>query len=362
MSFSEIVGHERVLQLLSRAIARGSLPPSLILAGPEGVGKRRVAIAVAKAFNCTIPVGERANQDGIMGQPIGEAASVTPANGDRVIPFDACGRCPACRRIEQGTHPDVLMIEPEESGSIKIGQVRQAIEQTAYRPFEGRRRVVIFEQADLIVAQGQTAMLKTLEEPPSGSVFLLVTSRPDSLLPTVQSRCPRVRFGTLSARQVTQALVKQGFSEPEASAVAPLSQGSVGRAAGINSTEVARARAAAQLVLEKLATASDPRARLAGAKELMGGEGASRVGQERRRLGMHLLALSSLLRELAVLATRAPEWSLVNPDLATELKELSGAYDSRRVTRAFGVVNRAMAALRGNVSPKLVADWTALNV
>ncbi len=88
-------------------------------------------------------------------------------------------------------------IEPGETGSIKVDQVREAIDRTAYRPFEGRRRVVIVDDADAMQLEAQNALLKTLEEPPSASMFVLVTSRPDVLLPTVRSRCQRLRFGRL---------------------------------------------------------------------------------------------------------------------------------------------------------------------
>ena len=94
-------------------------------------------------------------------------------------------------------HPDVLVVEPGDSGSIKIEQVRDVVDRARYRPFEGRRRVVIIDEADALVAAAQNALLKTLEEPPPSSVFILVTARPDVLLPTVRSRCPQLRFRPL---------------------------------------------------------------------------------------------------------------------------------------------------------------------
>src|SRR5438045_3980135 len=114
MPFRSIAGHRRIVDLLSRSIAGGSLPPSLIFSGPEGVGKRLAAVAVAQTLNCPSPV--------------------VGAGADR----DACGQCPACNRIARGVHPDVLTILPGDNGSIKIEQVREALERTIYRPFEGR--------------------------------------------------------------------------------------------------------------------------------------------------------------------------------------------------------------------------------
>ena len=209
MPFRALVGHRRLLGLLSRSIAGASLPPSLIFSGPEGVGKRAAALAVAQALNCPSPVAE--SESGLV--------------------LDACGSCPACGRIARGTHPDVQTIAPGESGSIKIEQVREAIAGAAYRPFEGRRRVFLVEEADALVPAAQNALLKTLEEPRPGSVFILIAAKADTLLATVRSRCSRLRFGPLTAGEVASVLVRdRGYGEREARAVAALADGSVSRA------------------------------------------------------------------------------------------------------------------------------------
>src|SRR6266511_886981 len=193
MPFRAITGHRPLLELLARATARGTLPPSLIFAGPEGVGKRLTATALAQALNCEHPIeyGRQKTEDGKQ-----EAGN------------DACGECAACKRIARGVHADVLTIEPGETGSIKLDQVREAIDRSAYRPFEGRRRLVVIDEADALLPEAQNALLKTLEEPPSGSVFVLITSRPDVLLPTVRSRCQRLRFGSLTAAEVADVLIR----------------------------------------------------------------------------------------------------------------------------------------------------------
>src|SRR5450631_1493422 len=196
MPFRDVVGHRRLVGLLARSIQRQSLPPSLIFAGPAGIGKRLTATAVAQTLNCLTP-------------------NTTTDAG-----IDACGVCSSCARIARGVHPDVLVIEPGDNGSIKIEQIRDAVERTGYRPFEGRRRVVIVDDADALVVPAQNALLKTLEEPPSSSMFILVSSRPDVLLPTVRSRCLHLTFRPLAAPEIAKALMARGHSEPEARAVA----------------------------------------------------------------------------------------------------------------------------------------------
>jgi hypothetical protein len=111
--------------------------------------------------------------------------------------IDACGECASCRRIARGVHQDVLIVEPGDSGSIKIEQVRDVIDRAGYRPFEGRRRAVIIDEADAMVPAAQNALLKTLEEPPSASVLILVSSMPDASAP---DRAARVADSCASVR------------------------------------------------------------------------------------------------------------------------------------------------------------------
>ena len=153
--------------------------------------------------------------------------------------------------------------------------MRDVIDRAAYRPFEGRRRVVIIDEADALVPPAQNALLKTLEEPPSASVFMLVTSRPDALLPTVRSRCPRLRFRPLDADDVAAVLMQRGRSEAEARAMAATADGSVGRALEASAGDLVDARDVAVRVLAQAAASDDPRRRI--------GEREGSAGEDRRR-------------------------------------------------------------------------------
>ncbi len=326
MPFSSVTGHRPVVELLRRAVARQTLPQSLVFAGPEGVGKRLTATALAQALNC------HSQADG-----------------------DGCGTCSSCTRIARGVHADILVIEPGDTGVIKVDQVREAIDRAAYRPFEGRRRLVIVEQADALQPEAQNALLKTLEEPPPASVFVLVTSRPDVLLPTVRSRCQRLRFGPLSAQDVAGVLTRDhGFSAVDAQAAAAASDGSVGRALDDGGEDAAEARDAAVRLLGA-ASSSDPRRRLDGAKAFVG-------GGDRDDLSRRLLAMSSLLRDLGLLAVRAGDEAIANADLVPQLRALQRTFDADRAIDAFATVDRALEAIDRNASPKIVADWVALHL
>jgi DNA polymerase III subunit delta' len=299
-------GHRRLAGLLARSAGGGGLPPSLIFSGPAGSGAREMAVALAQALNCLRPVAF-----------------------DEAEARDACGTCAACTRIARGMHPDVLVVVPGDTGSIRIDQVRDVIDRSGFRPFEGRRRVVIVDEADMMAPPAQSALLKTLEEPPPSSVFVLVTSRPDMLLPTVQSRCPRLRFQTAGHEPV----------DPDA-------------------------REVAQQVLDRAAATDDPPARIDGARDLLANTGSGGRG-DREQLASHLQAMASLLRDVEVIATRAkaPQaGGLANPDARPALDRLAKSFGGDRGIRAFAAVDRALAALSGNAGVKIVADWLVLQL
>ena len=337
MTFRAIAGHRRLVSLLSRACARDTLPPSLLLAGPAGVGKRRTALAIATTLNCLQPQA--------------------PPGLER----DACGECASCRRIARGVHPDVITLEPGDTGTIKIEQVRDVIDRAGYRPFEGRRRVVIVDEADALVHAAQSALLKTLEEPPSASVFLLVSSMPDSLLETVRSRCPRLRFGPLSPADVADVLMREhGYGETDARAAAADADGSVGRALAAESADVTGARETARRLLEHAARTPEPARRIDAARDLTGKKGTS--AGERDQLAACLRSLASLVRDLGILAANADTRMIANADLQPELERLGRAFDRDRADRAYLAIDRALAALERNASPKVVADWLVLQM
>jgi DNA polymerase-3 subunit delta' len=299
MPFRDIA-QRRLASLLAKSVARDALPPSLIFAGPEGSHVRQAAVAVAQAINCLSPVVK---------------------DGER----DACGSCAVCARIVRGVHPDVLVVEPDpEKGRVNIEQIRDVIDRAGFRPFEARRRVVVIDQADTMQGAAQSALLKTLEEPPSASMLILVTSRPDMLLATVRSRCPLLRFVSDRREEI----------DPDAREIAG---------------EVLRD-----------ASAGDATGKLEAAKLLLPRSGAGKV--ERDHVARHLHAMASLLRDVEVLATRADAGVLANADIRPELDRLTKTFGGDRGIRAYAAVDQALSALDDNHNAKIVADWLVLQL
>ena len=353
MPFRNIVGHRILLPVFVRAVANDSLPPSLIFSGIDGVGKRTIAMTAAQAMNCTL----------VSGASWKLPAEVSVSESSVAQEFDACGKCQACRRIADGVYPDVHLVSPDEGDVIRVDQIRAVIEQVGFRPFEGRRRIVVIDSADKMVSQAQNALLKTLEEPPPSCQIFLVTSRPDMLLDTVRSRCPQLRFGPLSVEAICDLLTAvSGFDEHTARAAAVSAGGSLSRAQQTEAKDFVAAREAAVELLETVAKAPDSRARLMSSKVLLARTSSRRtVSVERSELSNRLGALASLIRDMEVLASRASE-PLANADLEKGLRRLAGDFSRGRGIRAFSLVDRAMEAVASNASPKVVADWLACNL
>jgi DNA polymerase-3 subunit delta' len=329
-ALSSILGHHQLIDLLRTAVGRGTVPQSLLFAGPEGVGKRAVAVALAQAVNCRTPE-----------------------------PTDACGVCPVCLRIARNQHTDVTIIEKGEEASIRIKRLRERVlDVIGYRPFEARRRVFIIDPADEMTWEAQDALLKTLEEPPPSAILILVTAYPDTLLPTIQSRCRRLRFAPLSDQDVARVLVERcGIDAARARLLAAGAGGSVSRALAEEVGDVAEDREAA-LALLQVSVRGDVLPRLKAAAALAQ-HGSKR--RDREALGDRLSLVASLCRDAAAIEAGAAD-VVANADLAAALAELGRAFGVERLTEAFATLGRAQQALERNASPKLVADWVGVRI
>ncbi len=192
MPFSDIIGHERAIANLKASIANDRVAHAYLFFGEPAIGKRLVAFRFAQAINCETAYGP--------GGP------------------EACGACRSCRQIESRTHPDFDVMEPDEERStpqIKIERIRELEQQIIYRPLVGRRKIYLIDQADRMTLAAANALLKTLEEPPTQSLFVLVSDRPTAIPATVRSRCQAVRFTPPARTQVEAALVLRREIAPD---------------------------------------------------------------------------------------------------------------------------------------------------
>lgn len=348
MALDSVVGHERVREILARAIAADRLPPALLLAGPEGVGKKTLALAAARAFLC-----ER-----------------------RAAP--GCGECRACRRIDRSLgqlagwrtaaegrpkepvlmnhrlHPDLLLVEAGRTGEtgdslkreIKADQVGQLVEETSGSPFEARGRVFVLDGAHLMNATAANRLLKSLEEPPPTTHFLLVTSAPQALLPTIRSRCQMLRLGPLPAAHVEAYLAgPAGLAPDEARLRAGLTGGSIGAALALDVEAWRQLRDDALSILEQPGDAFERQ---------QAADRWAELGPDDLRL--QLVAVRGLLRDVAALAAGAPAGSALNADVADRLAALARSPLGSEAGSLAERTAETLWALEGYASRTLVLD------
>ena len=316
MAFDSVVGHDRARALLARALRDRRLPPALLLCGPEGVGKRTLAIAAARALLCEAGAEE------------------------------SCGSCAACDRIERGLHPDVIALAPDDKGSIKIEPVRDLAREIGARPFEGRARAFVVDDAHAMTEQAMNALLKSLEEPAATSHVFLVTGSPQALLPTIRSRCQVLRFGPIPHAVLERHLVERhGVDPADARLRAALSGGSLG---GALAFETEGFRATRNLLLAGLV-------RLPGVGPLERMDFAQRLADTEDGM-LVVVALRSILRDVAAARAGAPPESLLNRDAAEAIATLAAGPLAGRAIALGDFTEETRTALRVNANRLLSMD------
>jgi DNA polymerase-3 subunit delta' len=201
MSFEQILGHDRPVRVVRRALATGRVPHAYLFWGPDGVGKERVAAELGAALLC-LDTGALSRGE-------------------------ACGACGACRKVAAGSHPDLHLLAPR-GASLPISEVRGLQESLSYQAFERGRKVAIIRDAYRLTREAANALLKTLEEPPAGTHIVLLAHHRNQLLPTLVSRCQSLRFDPIPEDAVRRLLEAGGMGEAAAETLARAAGGCPG--------------------------------------------------------------------------------------------------------------------------------------
>src|SRR4030095_3178485 len=239
--FERIAGNERVKQVLKRMVDAGRLPGALLFVGEEGIGKKLFALELAKALNCRTPTAA------------GPCLTCSACVRTSKINFPESSDPDDWEPIIWTDHPDVgMVVAPKRV--LKVTQMRQIEREANFRPFEGKARFFLIDEADKLNDSSANALLKVLEEPPPTSHIILITSRPAMLLDTIRSRCQMIRFSPLTPAEIEQYLVQQKIADPAAAALrARVAAGSIGRALSSDLEAFIEQRTAMLSVLKALA-------------------------------------------------------------------------------------------------------------
>ena len=329
MPFTSIRGQDRALSLLRLAWREGRLSQAYCFFGPAGVGKRTAALALAQAVNCL----------------------AVPETGIAVEASDACGACSACRKIAAGVHPDVSVVGPAEKSVISIDQIREVTQRAALYPYEGKTKVFILDPAERMQEPAANALLKTLEEPVAGTLFILVSAGPSALLPTIVSRCQMVRFDPLGEGSLREIMARSGRTAEEARTAAALAGGSAERALGL---DVEAARAERDRVIRAAWDA------LGSVSALL--ECAEQLARDREGLEAALEILMGFTRDLAVARLGGAAAPLIHADCRADVERLAADTPMPAILAVYGVQADAQRALTRNANPRFAAERMLLGM
>ena len=335
--FDQLTGNSRVKAVLKRMLANGRLPGAMLFTGEEGVGKKLFALEVARALNCRTPKDH-----------------------------EACGVCSPCTRImklnypqredaEEWTqiiwtdHSDVgLVVAPKRV--LRVEQMRQIEKEANFRPFEGKARVFLIDEADKLNDASANALLKVLEEPPKTSHLILITARPAMLLPTILSRCQMIRFSPLTPEEIESHLLKNKLVDAKTARLrARAAGGSMGRALSGDLVTFTSQRKAMLKVLNALAINDDRADLLRSAEQL-------NEAQYKEEFEERLEVLETLIRDAWILSLGVESAQLVNQDLSAELREISKKIDSSRAADWILHIEDLREQLIVNVNRKVTTD------
>lgn len=308
MSFDSIKGQGRPITMLKVYIQESRLSGGYLFSGPQGIGKKLTARTLAKAVNCQESV------------------------------FDSCDACISCRKIENNQHPDIHIIETGDS-ELKIEYIRQLQKEINLKSYEAKVKVFIIDDAHNLTAEASNAILKILEEPPRGSIIILITDKPALLPKTVISRCKILKFAPLRRLEL-EGILRKDFSLDADSAhfLAFYSEGKLGSVLKLKDSDILR---------EKNKTIdSFVHSQKAALENLS--------LQDREEVHGYLGVLTTWFRDIYLLKVGVPHSEIINLDRREELLKTMSRFSFADLNEILGSISDSMSFLEQNMNVKLV--------
>ena len=327
----QIIGQTRAVSLLQHSLESDNLAHAYLLVGPEHVGKMTLALHLAQALNCESP------------EP-------------------PCRECPSCEKIQAGTHSDVQVIsllrngEQGEKKLISIEQIKDMQHAASLPPFEGKHKVFIIEDADLLSVEAANSLLKTLEEPADKVTFILLTVNDRLLLTTVVSRCQRLELPPMSITEEAGALAERGIDPERARLLAGLSHGCPGWAIAVNADDTLLQKRDDELKRIREIIAADCVERFAFAANL-----ATRFYQNRGAVYEILELWRDYWRDLMLVKLGWHDM-ITNIDRKDEIVEMSKDYRLSGIKNFIESIEAAATQLKRNVNARLALEVLMLDI
>lgn len=336
MHFHNIVGHKHQIEALIKASEDNRVSHAYLFAGPSGIGKKLIAIEFSKLLNCTdYKPKEKTNSD-----------------------LMNC-ECISCRKIDKSIHPDVSIVQFEGVRNIKVEQIREGIEGRLYlRPYEGKYKVVIVDEAERMNVNSQGAFLKTLEEPPPDTVIILISSEPNLLLPTILSRCQIINFNKFSDEIIFDYLrTNKNLNEMEARVLSRISDGSIGNALSLQTESLEKRK---ELISALSAIDSNSGIQVLGFVE---GLPKTSSSEDEERLKFILKLISLWLRDVVLIKIGLDHDKIVNTDILELTKKAADRWSTEQVLSKIDFLEDVWKSIfRENANKQMALENLVLNI
>jgi DNA polymerase-3 subunit delta' len=308
MRFSDCLGHERTLNIIRANLENNRFSGAYIFSGPEGIGKKMVAKIIAQELNCL----DESNRP--------------------------CENCSSCLKIQKEQHPDLHLIQNKES-QIKIEDIREILRQANFRPYEGRSKIFIIDNAHKLNSEAANSLLKVLEEPPKDVLIILITHKPQNIIKTVLSRCRVIKFSPLIRARLETVLIKNyALDKTTAHFLAYYAEGRLGLALRLKDTPLLQEK---NKIFDAFVLSSKPLDR-------------NILGQNKEQLQVSLNILASWFRDIYLLKCGLSDQETIHLDRHSDLLKMTSRFSFKHLDEIMLVLSESSLYLERNINSKLL--------
>ena len=349
--FESILDQKQPVRILSTLFHNGAVPHALLFTGIDGVGKTNCAMVFAMLCNCLEKCHITDKQDRIDFATLTDGYFINP-----------CGNCRACKKIESGNHPDIILIKPG-GNFIRIEQIRDLGNIIALKPYEAKMRVVIISDARRMTPEAGNALLKSLEESPERTIFILTANQVSDLIPTIVSRCQHIRFNPIPLKSIAKMLAaKFSLDQKNAEIIASLAGGSFSKALKLGRTHKVNWINYRKWFLDSVAMnyftgeSSETIAKPYGLIFAL----ADKLSKNKDLLFESLEMIETWLRDIAIYKY-SPD-KVVNIDMIENVKNVSKKVSVKSLISKIKAIHKAQKNILANANPKITLDILILKL